>query len=122
MDKLVHALRFLRIDARQHRGVIGIQCGPAQRNHKLVGVQHRCVHRLRVADDRAVAGAAVAVAHIGLTFDFDGVGAGFKIGPTGGRFVLFGVGRVDLLQIQILHIRPRIGKAPSHFGGAPKHN
>ena len=78
--------------------------------------------RLNIADDRAVARAAHLEGHIALPFDADGFGAFLKRRPAGGRAVLAGLGCVQLFEVQVLNVRPRVGKAPGHTLGSAQHD
>ena len=73
---------------------------------------------LGIANDWAVAGAARGVGHISLAFDFDNPRGIGKTSPACGCFVLLWVGRIDLFDVQVLHVWRCVGKTPSQLGSA----
>ena len=120
--QLAHGLRLVDAKTGQHGLVVTVQRGPAQRQYMAVQVNHLGMAGLRVAQHRPVAGAAQAQLHIGLAFDAHGFQPHGKRRPAVRRAVAASVLRVDLLQVQVLHIGVGVGKTPGHAGGAPQHH
>ena len=120
--QLLHRMGTIGLEPRLHRAVVGIQRRPAQGQRVFLGIYHLAVLLLRIADHGAMARAAQAQLHIGLAFDLEDFLAADKFLPAIWCAVLAGVLRVDLLQIQVLHIRVGIGKAPGHFCRAAQHH
>ncbi len=113
--------------AGQHGAVVVVERGPAQRQHKAPGVDQRAVAGLGVAQHRAVAGLAHGQRHVELAFDRNSFCAGGKALPDrfialAGHPVLRDVGRVDLLNVEVLHVRAGVGEAPGHLRGAAQHH
>ena len=74
-----------------------------------------------------MARAAHHVAHVGLALHADGFHAQAEVGPDrfGGAAwhpVLRRVGRIDLLDVEVLNVRPGVGEPPGHLLGAPQHH
>ena len=120
--QLRHGLRPVGLHARFNGFVVRRERRPAQTDCVAVSVDKALVLRLHITDDRTMAGAAHLEGDIRLAFDADGFAALRKSGPTIGRAVLTGSGRVELLQIQVLHIGPGVGEAPGHARGAAQHH
>ena len=121
-EQRVHRFRLVGLQARQHRLVVGIERAPAQRQHVFAEVQHVGMRFLGVAQHGAVPRAAHLQGNIGLPFHADGFVAHREGRPALGRAVLRRVGGVDLLQVQVLHVRARVGEAPGHFVRAAQHH
>ena len=65
---------------------------------------------------------AIQQQQVGLALDADGFVAHRERSPSVGRAVLRGVGGVDLLQIQVLHIGAGVGEAPGDLVGTAQHH
>ena len=122
LEQFGHSLRPVGPEAGLHRAVVRIQRRPAQGQRIAIGVDDLAILLLRVADHRAVARAAQRHPDIALALDLEDFLAHDKLFPARGRAVLAGIGRVDLLQIQILHIGVGVGKAPGHLRRAAQHH
>ena len=120
--ELIHALGLVGLEARQHGLVVIVQRAPAQRDHIFAQVQHLGVRLLNVAQHGAMARAAQLQQQVGLALDADGFVAHGELGPSVGRAVLRGIGGVDLLQIQVLHIGAGVGEAPGDLVGTAQHH
>ncbi len=82
---------------------------------------------LRIAEHRAVAGFTHGEQHVRLALDLDGFIPGLEVFPRHGTVwrrhaVLARVGRIDLLQVQVLYIWRGIGKCPGCLAGTTQYD
>ncbi len=125
--ELLHRPGLHEGQAHGHWVDVGVQRRPSHGQHQrgrcgaLGGLQQ--VRRdAGVGDHRPVACVAQRHGHVGLAFHANAVAAHIEGGPALGRAVAGGVGRVDLLDVQVLHVGAGVGETPGQVGVLSQHH
>jgi hypothetical protein len=113
-----------RCAAATNSSTVVVERRPAQREHvaRLDRRAGQALGHAGVGDHRAVARAPHRHRHVGAAAHLDDFLARLEAGPAAGGLVAVRVRRVELLEVDVLHVGPGVGEAPGEVFVLPEHD